>query len=107
MAGLPQVPASVVIDMMPPTALALISNRRSGQITIVFHDKLSRLDLTILTDPGNYALVGPHLARLHPSNFTIVPNAVVRPNDPVTVLHRSSTPAKILRKSADRAAAHR
>jgi hypothetical protein len=76
----------VVIDTAPPSVVSAISRRGSGQIAIVFKDNVSGLDRTTVANAANYALIGPHGLRVHPSSATIVPSATVVPSDPITVI---------------------
>jgi hypothetical protein len=78
-------PGSVIIDTVPPVVLAVIAQHGSSVVSVAVRDVLSGLDPTSVTNPANYALLVTHGARIHPSTVTIVPNAMVRPGDPVTV----------------------
>ncbi len=78
-------PSSVIIDTAPPTVVSASVTRGSDQINVTLKDALSGLNLTSLANPLNYALVGRHHGRIHPSSVTIVSNASVRTNDPITV----------------------
>jgi hypothetical protein len=78
-------PGNVIIDTVPPAVVATSGSSKTNQIAISFKDNLSGLDRATLSNPTNYALVGPHGARIHPTSVTIVPNATVVPSDPVTV----------------------
>ncbi len=78
-------PGNVIIDTVPPTVVATSGSSNTNQIAITFKDNLSGLDLATIANPLNYALVGPHRARIHPTSVIIVPNATVVPSDPVTV----------------------
>jgi hypothetical protein len=81
----PVSPGSVTIDTVPPAVVSATAPQNSGLVFVVFKDVLTGLDLTSLTNPAKYALLGPHGSRFHPSSVTIVSNATVRPGDPVTV----------------------
>jgi len=81
----PLTPGIVVIDTVPPTALSAAFQPNSGQINVAFKGDLSGLNSTSLTNPLNYALLGRHKSRIHPSSVTIVPNTSVRSTDAVTV----------------------
>jgi hypothetical protein len=78
-------PGSVVIDTIPPVVVAAHSQQTSELITVVLRDYISGLNPASLMNPANYALLGLHGARIHPSTVTIVPNAMVRSTDPITV----------------------
>ena len=78
-------PGNVIIDTASPTVVATSGSSKTRQIAITFKDNLSGLDRTTISNPANYALVGPHGARIHPTSVTIVPNATVVSTDPVTV----------------------
>jgi hypothetical protein len=93
----PLTPSSwIIIDTVPPHVVSAKINRRSGRVAIVLQDNLSGLDPTRLANPTHYALLGPHGLRTHPSSVTIVPNAPVRPSDPITVVLQFSGPATAL-----------
>ncbi len=78
-------PGNVIIDTVPPTVVAKSGSSKTRQIAITFKDNLSGLDRTTISNPMNFALVGPHGSRIHPTSVTIVPNATVVSTDPVTV----------------------
>ena len=78
-------PSFVVIDTMPPAVLSVSAQPSSAQVAVVFKDKLSGIDLSSAANRANYALVGPHGFRIHPSSVTVVPNAAVRPSDPAII----------------------
>ena len=79
-------PGNVIIDTVSPTVVATSGSSNTKQIAITFKDNLSGLDRTTISNPTNYALVGPHGARIHPTSVTVVPNAPVVSTDPVTVI---------------------
>jgi hypothetical protein len=78
-------PTSVIIDTIPPFVVAAHSDQGLGLFTVVLRDLITGLDTASLTNPANYALLGPHGTRFHPSTVTVVPNAIVRATDPITV----------------------
>ncbi len=84
-------PGSVTIDTVPPTVLGVTFVPGTRLIDVVLKDALSGLDLASVANPANYALLGPHGTRIHPSSVTIVPNATVRPGDPITAALQFST----------------
>jgi hypothetical protein len=81
----PVTPESLVIDTVPPVVVAAHSQQSSGWITVLLKDYFSGLNSASLINPNNYALLIAQGRRIRPSNVTIVPNATVRPTDPITV----------------------
>ncbi len=82
----PLTPFPVIIDTVSPLVVATSGSTNTAQIGIVFKDNLSGMDRSTISNPANYALVGPHGGRIHPTSVAIVPNATVAPSDPVTVI---------------------
>jgi len=90
-------PGSVVIDTVPPTVLAATARRGSGQIRVVLKDSLSGLNPSTVSNPANYALLGPDGSRIGASSAIILPYATVRASDSITVALRFNGVAKIQR----------
>ncbi len=76
--------SQLTIDTTPPAVLSVRYKPNTGQILVVLQDTLSGLNMASVINPANYALVGAGSLRLNPSTVTIVPNASVRPTQPVT-----------------------
>jgi hypothetical protein len=59
---------------------------------VSFQDKLSGLDLSTLTNPANYTLIGPHPRRSAPLTVRLLDSAAVLTNDPQMVLININSP---------------
>jgi hypothetical protein len=82
----------LVIDTVGPSVVRVIADPRHHQVLVSFQDKLSGLDLSTLTNPANYALIGPHPRRAAPLVVRLLDSAAVLTNDPQMVLININTP---------------
>ena len=90
-------PASVVIDTVPPTVLGATARQGSGEIRVVLKDSLSGLAPSTLSNPANYALLGPGGSRIGALSAMILPYPTVRASDSITVALRFNGVAKFKR----------
>jgi hypothetical protein len=79
-------PASLIIDTVPPAAVIATAGQGSSEVSVVLKDNLSGLNPATVTNPGNYALLGPHGSRFGPASATILPYPTVRASNPITVV---------------------
>jgi hypothetical protein len=77
--------SQLTIDTVPPRVLSARYKAASGRVALVLEDTLSGFNTASVTNPVNYALVGAGPLRRYPSQVTILPNASVRPSNPITV----------------------
>ena len=82
----------IVIDTVGPSVVSVVPDPRHHQILVSFQDKLSGLDLSTLTNPANYTLIGPHPRRVAPLTVSLVPSAAVLTNDPQMVVINTNSP---------------
>ena len=82
----------LVIDTMGPRVVSVVPGQKNHRILVSIQDQLSGLDLTTLTNPSNYALLGPHPSRTAPPSVTSISSAAVLTNDPQMVIINASSP---------------
>jgi len=75
--GYPSLPQAIanngrlVIDMIPPQVES-VTYSGSNQVTVLFRDDLSGMNLASLAQTSNYVLAGPRLRDVHPSTATVL-----------------------------------
>ena len=82
----------IVIDTVGPRVVSVVPDLRNHQILVSFQDNLSGLDLSTLTNPANYVLIGPHPRRAAPITVSLVPSAAVLTTDPQMVVINTNSP---------------
>ncbi len=76
-AGYPSAPqvlgttGNFVVDTVDPQVASVVFNSAS-QVTVLFRDDLSGMNVASLTQTGNYVFAGPRLRGVHPSVATVV-----------------------------------
>ncbi len=76
-AGYPSAPqvlgttGNFVIDTVDPQVVGVVFNSAS-QVTVLFRDDLSGMNVASLTQTSNYVLAGPRLRGVHPSAATVL-----------------------------------
>jgi hypothetical protein len=81
----------IVIDTVGPSVVSVVPDPRNHQILVSFRDNLSGLDLSTLTNPANYTLIGPHPLRVAPLTVSLAPSAAVLTTDPQIVIINTNT----------------
>lgn len=76
----------LVIDTMGPRVVSVVPGQKNRRILVSFQDQLSGLELSTLTHPANYVLIGPHPRRAAPQSVSLRSAAAVLTNDPQMVL---------------------
>jgi hypothetical protein len=76
----------VTVDYTPPQVVSLTYNRNTGQLTAIFADNLSGMDVASMVNPLNYTLIFGPVSRRGPSTVTPIPTVASIPTDPEGVV---------------------